>query len=37
VHGFRAALIGGIIMMIVGLITNHIFKEQRPARSTANT
>jgi putative membrane protein len=36
VHGFRAALIGGIIMMIVGLITNHIFKEQA-VRTTAKT
>jgi putative membrane protein len=28
VDGFTPALIGGIIMMIVGLITNHLFKEQ---------
>jgi putative membrane protein len=29
VHGFKAALIGGIIMTIVGLITTHVFKEER--------
>jgi putative membrane protein len=36
VDGFTPALIGGIIMMIVGLITNHIFKEQA-VRTTAKT
>jgi putative membrane protein len=33
VDGFTPALIGGIIMAIVGIITNHLFKE-RPVRTT---
>jgi putative membrane protein len=35
VDGFTPALIGGIIMMIVGFITNHLLKEQnvRTART----
>lgn len=35
VYGFMPALIGGIIMMIVGIITNHVLKEQnvRTART----
>jgi putative membrane protein len=38
VHGFRAALIGGIIMTIVGLITTHVFKEERrPLTTSAKT
>ena len=28
VDGFMPALIGGIIMMIVGVVTNHLFKER---------
>jgi putative membrane protein len=35
VHGFRAALIGAIVMMIVGLITNHLLRGNRTARVTA--
>jgi|SRR5579884_1089984 len=33
VDGFRPALIGGIIMMIVGMITNHLFREERLRRT----
>jgi putative membrane protein len=32
VHGFRAALIGAIIMMVVGFITNHLLRGNRMAR-----
>lgn len=35
VDGFVPALIGGIIMAIVGLITNHLFKE-RSVRTTVS-
>ena|SRR5579884_3807630 len=34
VDGFMPALIGGIIMAIVGIVTNHILKEQRSVRTT---
>lgn len=34
VDGFMPALIGGIIMMIVGFITNHLLREQ-PVRTAA--
>lgn len=34
VDGFTPALIGGIIMTIVGIITNHLFREQS-VRTTA--
>lgn len=34
VDGFKPALIGGIIMMIVGIITNHLLREQ-PVRTPA--
>jgi putative membrane protein len=37
VDGFTPALIGGVIMMIVGFITNHLLRERRPVRSTAQT
>jgi putative membrane protein len=36
VDGFTPALIGGIIMMIVGIVTNHLLKEQS-VRTTART
>lgn len=36
VDGFTPALIGGIIMTVVGIITNHLLRE-RPVRSTAHT
>ncbi len=35
VDGFGPALIGGIIMAVVGIITNHLLKE-RSARTTAS-
>lgn len=35
VDGFTPALIGGIIMMIVGFITNHLLREQS-VRTTAH-
>lgn len=34
VDGFTPALIGGVIMMIVGLVTNHLLKE-RAVRTNA--
>jgi putative membrane protein len=37
VDGFIPALEGGIIMMIVGIITNHLLRERRPVRTTAQT
>lgn len=38
VHGFVPALIGGIIMAIVGIITNHLLKgSARPVRTRAST
>lgn len=36
VDGFMPALEGGIVMMIVGFITNHLLRE-RPVRTTAQT
>jgi putative membrane protein len=35
VDGFMPALIGGIVMTIVGFITNHLLKKQRPVRTPA--
>ena len=35
VDGFVPALEGGIIMMIVGLVTNHLFRESRVRTTTA--
>ncbi len=33
VDGFTPALIGGIIMMIVGIVTNHVLKERAVKRT----
>jgi putative membrane protein len=35
VDGWMPALIGGVVMTIVGLITNHLLKKERPARTPA--
>jgi putative membrane protein len=35
VDGFMPALIGGVVMTIVGFITNHLLKKERPVRTPA--
>ncbi len=33
VDGFGPALVGAIVMMVVGFIVSHTFKDERPARA----